>query len=268
MRVVELRRPIARVIRRKRRLAGLALLRHVAERSPHPFERSRLGIEDDHAAVAIAIADEQLVRFGMDPDRRRPIHVLRVGVASALAATSDLHNELAVLRELEQVMVAIRLVPRDPDVPVMRGKDPVLRARPLVTEVSRPAPGLDDVARWIDFPYGRRGNVGRPLGFRGARAVQNPHVILCVDMHIGYLPQDPIVRRLQPRWVDLEYGYFDRRRLACRGGDGLTRPLFATPDDRDERQQLEPRGGGAQAATNLHLSLMLRSERQAEAELQ
>ena len=82
-RLHELRRRL--VVGVGRRRIGRVVGRHVSERAPHPLELAGVGIEDDDAAVAVAVGDEQLVRLRMDERVGGLIQVLRVGVALALA---------------------------------------------------------------------------------------------------------------------------------------------------------------------------------------
>jgi hypothetical protein len=55
--------------------------------------------------IAIAIRDEQFIRLRMNPHIGGPVKILRIGVAFALIALSDLHDELAVLRQFQKLIV-------------------------------------------------------------------------------------------------------------------------------------------------------------------
>ena len=115
--------------------------RHVAEGAPHPLERAGVGVEHDHAPVAVAVGDEELVRLRVHERVRRLVEVLRVGVALALPGTADLHDELPGLRELEDLMVLVRRCRRSRRSPSGRRRR---RAPSWATRIpgpARPMPG-------------------------------------------------------------------------------------------------------------------------------
>ena len=86
--------------------------RLVAERAPHPLERAAIGVENRDAMIAVAVGHEQFVGLRMDPHIRRPVQIPRVGIALALIAAADLHDELAVLREFQELVIRNRLEAR------------------------------------------------------------------------------------------------------------------------------------------------------------
>ena len=111
-------------------------------KAPHiRLNAPRVRIEHDDAVIAVAVGDEQLVGRRMHPDVRGAVHVLRVGVALALVAVADLHDELAVLRELQQLVVGDRLQ---------------RRAAPLVGQLLPPDPDEALVSMWM--PCSRSGH--------------------------------------------------------------------------------------------------------------
>ena len=59
--------------------------------------------------VAVAVGNEQFIGFAMHPHVGGLLQVERIGVAFARRGFADLHDEFAVLRELEQLIVAHRL---------------------------------------------------------------------------------------------------------------------------------------------------------------
>src|SRR5262245_42408305 len=85
---------------------------------------------------------------------RRLIDVLGVLVALALALAADLHHELPIPAELDQVMVGLA-VAAEPNKPFGIGVDAVLDLRPVVA-LPRPAPGLDKVSGLIELQHRRR----------------------------------------------------------------------------------------------------------------
>ena len=85
----------------------------LAERAPRPLECAGVGVEDDDAVIAVAVGHEQLVAARQHPRIRGAMQVRGVGVTLALVALADLHDELAVERELQQCVVGHRLQARD-----------------------------------------------------------------------------------------------------------------------------------------------------------
>ena len=65
--------------------------------APHAFKLARIGIKHDHAVVAVTVGDEQFVRLSIDERIGGLLQILRVGIAAALAAVTNLHHELASL---------------------------------------------------------------------------------------------------------------------------------------------------------------------------
>src|SRR5437763_984223 len=76
--------------------------------SPHTLEGSRIGIEDDHAPIAITIRNEDLIGFGIDDNTGRPIQVFGVAAATSLSFMADLQQEFSGFRELQDVGVFAR----------------------------------------------------------------------------------------------------------------------------------------------------------------
>ena len=84
------------------------------------------------------------------------MHILRVGIALALVAAANLHHELAVRRELQQLVIRNRLesgqlelgaiVPAQSHETLVVDMDAVLLFDPFVS-AARPALGLDEIAR-------------------------------------------------------------------------------------------------------------------------
>jgi len=92
-----------------RRRAGKIIEGLVAECAPHAFELAAIGIEHRNAMVAVAVGNEQFVGLAMHPHVRRLLEILRVGIAFARRAAADLHDEFAVLREFDDLVIAHRL---------------------------------------------------------------------------------------------------------------------------------------------------------------
>jgi len=79
-------------------------------------------VEDDDAAIAVAVRDERLVGFGIDPDARWPAKQHRVVAAAGLVVGPDGHQVLAVPRELLHPMMHVGA---DPDVVLVIDEDAV-----------------------------------------------------------------------------------------------------------------------------------------------
>ena len=145
----EVRRAVA--VREALRADDLAMVDRrpawLAEGAPHPLERAGVGIEHDDAVIAVAVGHEQLVGARMHPHIGGAMQVRGVGVALALVALADLHDELAVLRELQELIVGDRLeagqavgravVAADPDEALVVDVDAVLALGPLVAAARR-----------------------------------------------------------------------------------------------------------------------------------
>src|SRR5207253_1255102 len=71
--------------------------------------------------------------------------------------------------------------------------------------VAGAAPGLDEVARLVEFEHRRRGHAFVALVFAHAgRALQDPGMALRVDRYARDLAPDPLAGQLWPRGIDLE----------------------------------------------------------------
>jgi hypothetical protein len=139
--------------------------------------------------IAVAVGDVQLIALRMHPDISRPMQVGGIGVALALVAVTDLQHELAVLRELQQLVVGDRLqarqavrgaaVPAQPHEALVVDMNAVLAFGPLEAAAGA-APGLDVVAGRVEDHDGRRRHGGL-LGLEGARPMQEPDIVLGID---------------------------------------------------------------------------------------
>src|SRR3954468_7670171 len=130
----------------------------------------------------LAVRHEHLVSRLMHPDVGGAMHIGGVGVAPALVALADLQDELAVLVELQKLVVRDRLEPRqleagaivasDPDEALIVDVDAVLALDPFVAGAG-PAPGLDEVAVGIELQH-RRCSLGKLVALERAWTVQDP----------------------------------------------------------------------------------------------
>ena len=188
--------------------------------------RAGPGIEDDDAVIEIAVGHEQLVGLFVDEEARRPADVLGVVAALVLARVADLHQELALAGELENLVVLLRAAAQ-PDVVLGVHEDPVLRVRPLIAGTG-PAPGLKQLSARREFEHRRRRNAALGLRRRergGLLAVGNtrlpvkhPDVVVRVDRDAAHRAGDPSIRqRLRPQRIRVEQRHLRPARLGVRG---------------------------------------------------
>src|SRR5262245_16534837 len=136
--------------------------RPLAVGAPVPLVHARVGVEHDHAVVAIAVRHVDFVDRCIDPDVGRHAELACLLVAFARSVLADLHNELAVARGLDDEAV-VAMVAAEPD-KIARDADAVRPLRHLEGG-ARTAPSLHDVAVGIEFDYRR----GRNAAFRDRR---------------------------------------------------------------------------------------------------
>jgi hypothetical protein len=194
-----------------RRRTLVAVDRLIAERAPHAFERTRVGVEYRDAMVAVSIGYEELVGLPVNPDVRRLVQVTRVGVAFALRGAADLQQEPAVGRELEQLIVADRLqagqparravVSADPDAAAVIDVNAVLAFGPFEA-LAGSAPRAQEISARIENQYGGSGGL---TWFQRAWSMQNVNVVLRVDADAGGVAEPPLLGHLRPARLDFEY---------------------------------------------------------------
>lgn len=188
---------------------------HAAVGAPVAFVRAGSTIEHDHAFVAVTVADINFVgaRVGFDC---RGLAQLRARVAAfGFAGLADLQHELALARELQNVMIGA-VVAGDPHKTLIVDVYAVFLPGPVITLIvfRGPPPAAHVIAVGIELDHRGRGDtaaVGGRLGLRaffigeqGVRAMQQPHVIAFIDRDAGDLAENPIVlQRLGSARVDL-----------------------------------------------------------------
>ena len=172
-------------------------------------------VDHGDALVAVAVAHERLVGALVERDLRHAPEVLEIRAVHLLLRRADLHQELAVVRELEDVRIA-DAVSADPHVVLVVDRDAVVRVGPHVS-VARSAPRLHEIARGIElenrwrgptaFTDGRIG-VGADFGAlvqRGVAAMDDEDVVLRIHANTDGGAEYPVVgERLGPHGVDLE----------------------------------------------------------------
>src|SRR5437588_1461349 len=196
--------------------------RSVTEGAPHALVRPRFRIEHDDAFVTIAIGNEDFVRPGIDEHIRRPPKARRVRVGLLLGGMTDLHDELAIFRELQDLIVVP--VAADPDIPFVVDGYSVLGRGPSIAIPRLPAPALDVGARLIELHH-RRPRFHTRLDRSGA--MQDPDVAIGVTRRAGHLAQRPPARDVWPRRVHHKLRYLNLGRYTGRGGRSPVRSSYA-----------------------------------------
>src|ERR1035437_754241 len=182
-----------------------------------------LGIDDQDAAVSVAVGDVQAVRLGIDHHVRRVIEqrraidaAIRVIAVWSLGSAADPQFEVGVHVELQYEAVAARLVgrpgrsapsgrrriPRNPDVVVLVDINAVLAVRPDAarfhlafaadeTGIGRTAPGAQQFAIGIKLQNGRSRFAAIRYGAMGAYLAQPVDRLAVRIFHAGQGPFQP-----------------------------------------------------------------------------
>src|SRR5258708_37742300 len=221
-----LSRRIVGIVAAQRRVVGL-----VAIGAPVALVLASVGVEPDRLVIAVAVRDDQFIGFLVDEQLSGTLDILGVVAALALAGLADLHQEFAVLSKLQNHVVVVvtacrwlpgwrarswTAVPADPNVPFVVDCDSVVGLRPIVAWPGS-APMPDQVTRFIEFQYWRRGGAAVGRGWRGLRvrlhslegspAMNDPDMILRVHGYADHIAHDPMVRQgLGPHGVHFEPG--------------------------------------------------------------
>ncbi len=223
-----------RVVAPEVRIVGL-----VPVRAPEALELSAVRVDDDDAFVLVAVGDVGLVGLRVDEHLRHAAEALEVVAADALPLPPDLHEELAVARELQEVRILVA-VAANPHVVLVVDEDAVVRGRPLVAGGGT-APVPDEVACGVELEDRRCLGTARPGrrilvggGFGGRErvvAVHDPDMILGVDAEPDHLAEHPVVRQgFGPERIDLELRRLD-------GGPVLRRHVLEQLRGETERQR-------------------------------
>ena len=88
-------------------------------------------IKYDDAVIKVSISHEQLVCLRVYKQTGRASQVLRIIAAAILSCMPDLHEELSLIRKLQDLVVLFR-VPAEPHVIFRVDEDPMLGGKPLV----------------------------------------------------------------------------------------------------------------------------------------
>ena len=130
------------------------IVRRVAVCAPVALVRTGRRVEDDDAVVDVAVGDVEFVGGGVEDNIGRRAEVLCVVAAAALARVPDLHQELAVARELQNVRVFFAAGAQPHVVPLVH-IDAVLELWPIVAG-TRTAPSGQERAVSVELQHGRR----------------------------------------------------------------------------------------------------------------
>ena len=169
-----------------RRGRGFVIDRVVAVGAEMPDVLPCRGIDDDDAAIAVAVRHVHAVGHRIDGDVRRQIEQRRSVLAAVLviavgpfgAVTADHHHELSVLGEFQDhavgavvrrpgrtVRIRVAAVPAKIDEAVVVDEDAVLAGRPdaavfhpALPGIGRTAPRAQQLARRIELHDRRRGH--------------------------------------------------------------------------------------------------------------
>src|SRR5437867_5621693 len=133
----------------------VGVLWRLSVRPPEALDRAGARVDAGHPLVSAAVVDERLVGLGVERDLCDAAEVIGRAAVHRLLRRSDLHQELALVRELEDVRVGSP-VSADPDVVLVVDRDSVIRLRPLVP-LPGAAPRLHQVALRIELEDRRRG---------------------------------------------------------------------------------------------------------------
>src|SRR5580704_1688891 len=85
--------------------AEILVARFVTVRAPMPFIGSGIGVEYDHAVIAVSIGDVHFVGFFIDEYLGRQPKVSHIVAAFGCAGLADLHEELSVLGKFQDHVV-------------------------------------------------------------------------------------------------------------------------------------------------------------------
>src|SRR5258708_14574852 len=97
-----LSRRIVGIVAAQRRVFGL-----MAIGAPVALVLAGVGIEHDHAVIAVAVRDDQLIGFLVDEQLGRTLDMLGVFAALTLAGLADLHQEFSILSKLQNNVIAV-----------------------------------------------------------------------------------------------------------------------------------------------------------------
>ena len=138
---------VAELLRERRArvvAAEVRVVRLVAVRAPVALDLAGVHVDDRDAVVAVAVGHVGFVGLLVERDLRDLVERPHVVAAGARVGEAELLDELAVLRELQDVAV-VGAVAADEQVALAVGRDAVVRLGPLVA-LAGTAPRAHEVA--------------------------------------------------------------------------------------------------------------------------
>jgi hypothetical protein len=118
--------------------------------SPVPLVLAGIGIKNNDAPIKITDGNEQFIRLWVYELAGRSTQVLGIVAAPVLSYMADLHEELPLRGELQDLVVFLR-VSAEPDVIFRIDEDSVLGRKPFVA-LSRATPRLEGICRSCRTP--------------------------------------------------------------------------------------------------------------------
>src|SRR5262249_18348392 len=168
--------------------------------APMPFVFAGIGIEDDHASVAVAVSDIGFVGRRVHNDLSRLAEIGRVIASLALTDVANLEEKSSVLGELQDFGILLA-VASDQNIALVVDGEAVVRLGPLKA-LTRTSPVPNKVTRLIELENGRgwyaAGCNGRVEGCalfiprKRPCPVHYPDVILGVYGHADTHPEYPV----------------------------------------------------------------------------
>ncbi len=180
----------------------------MTECAPHALVFACSRIKHDDTLIPVAVRNVKLVGRVVHEQVCRLVNVYRVDVAAACPTLADLHDELAVVGELQNHVVGATVrsharpaaVAADPYESLPIDPDAVLALGPVVA-VARAAPALDQCSVAIELEHWGRGTVPLFLG-DGAWPVQHPDMPVRRGRDRRDLAEHPVIRHVRPAGID------------------------------------------------------------------
>src|SRR5580704_15696269 len=184
--------------------------------APHALESACIRIEHNDAPVSVSVSNKDFIRLRIHAYVGRFVHIDSVRISFALAAVSNLHDELTRIRHFDNLMV-IRPVATYPNIPLVVHSDAMLAFGPFIA-LTRATPSLNEVPVRIKFQHGwrcmrfvlcRSGGMSVDIPW----SLQHPHVVMRINENRGYFAKDPLVWYIRPGGIHLESRHLTRVHL-------------------------------------------------------
>ena len=150
----------------------------------------RIGIKHNDAPVAVSVGNEELVRLCIHEGVGGLIQVLRIGVAFALSGLADLHHELSVLCELQDLMI-LGSVAANPDELFVIDVNAMLRSGPVEAR-SGASPRAKEISGSVELENRRR-CLALFVRLERRGTLQDPDVIGGINRNTRDLAELPLV---------------------------------------------------------------------------